>query len=140
MSIWATLHHIGTDHLDRTPRPERGHILTYAEGWSNHYPDLTGEAELPAMIALAEMPAWCVPGHERTAEDPTDAAFGHKGPWVRLDLHAERALNFWGDGVTRPSAERVHTSIVLDEEAVRALRDDLSAWLDEPKVHPKEAA
>ncbi|MGC0251527.1 hypothetical protein [Pseudactinotalea sp. Z1748] len=138
MSIWATLCHIGTDYLDERPQPERGHVLTYAEGWSNHYPNLTGEAELPAMIGLAEMPGWCVPGHWLTAEDPSDGAYDHKGPWVRLDLHAECALNFWGDGTARPSVEKVNASIVLDEEAARSLRDDLDAWLSEPKAYPKE--
>ena len=49
MSIWASGPTIGRDDEDDLREP--GTVLTYAEGWSNHYPD--GTAELPATIDVA---------------------------------------------------------------------------------------
>lgn len=157
MSIWCSWPHIGTDptvmydagdgifEVDlgdgeqargREPveqRPERGNVLSYAEGWSNHYPDLTGEAERPAVIALASMPEWCVPGCDESGD------YEITGPWLRLDVAAPETLSFWTKDGERPTVENRGALVVLDEEAVRSLRDDLTDWLDRPKAYPKES-
>lgn len=67
-------------------------------------------------ISGAHIPSWCVPGHD--AEKPFAVA-----AWYRLSI------------------DHGHTFIdaVLDEHAVRALRDHLSAWLEEEKVYPRKA-
>ena len=165
MSIWCSWEHIGTDptvmyevrpgmyEVDlgdgeqargREPVPqvaERGVVLSYAEGWSNHYPDLTGEAERPAVIALADVAPWCVPGHgyERDAYVCETCRVPHDhdepGPWVRLEVEAPEALNFWGAGGVG-KVERQGATVVMDEQAARSLRDDLTAWLDRDKVRP----
>ena len=59
----------------------------------------------------AHIPVWCVPGHE---DDETSNAVG---PWYRLGID---------------SGEEV----LLDEAAVAALRDDLTAWLNREKARP----
>jgi hypothetical protein len=139
VSIWCSWEHIGTDPRDwqtakGKPVPkkaERGTVLSYANGWSNHYPDLTGEAERPAVIALAHMPKWCVPGHDETGD------YDINGPWLRLEVVAPETLNFWEKGDDGgPTVEEDGASVVLDEEAARSLRDDLTRWLDRPKAYP----
>ena len=133
MSIWCSWPHIGSDRGDAAP--ERGNVLTYAEGFSNHYPDLTGTHERPAAVALAHIPQWCVPGHEETGD------YAICGPWLRLEVAGWQALNFWAkDALGKPLTEDVGATVVLDEEAVRSLRDDLTAWLDRPKARPMEDA
>jgi hypothetical protein len=154
MSIWCSGEHIGTDptvmyeegdgiyQVDigtdddrfqgRTPveqRAERGNVLSYANGFSNHYPDLTGEAERPAVIALATMPHWCVPGVEEGAYDYDSA-----GPWLRMEVAAPEVVSFWSADKGEVSSEGA--TVLLDEEAVQSLRDDLTAWLDRPKARP----
>lgn len=155
MSIWCSWPHIGTDptvmydagggcyevDLDgtqargRTPveqAAERGNVLSYAEGWSNHYPTLDGKAERPAALALASMPHWCVPG---VAEGDHD--YESAGPWLRVEVAAPETLNFWRkDGDGNPAVETQGATVVLDEEAVRSLVDDLTTWLDRPKARP----
>lgn len=156
MSIWISGQHIGTDptvmyeagdgvyEVDlgdgkqargRQPveqKAERGNVLSYANGWSNHYPDLTGEAERPAVLATAWVPHWCVPGVEEGDYD-----YEALGQWLRLEVAAPTTLNFWrknDDG--SPLMEDEGASIVLDKEAVRSLRDDLTLWLDRATVEP----
>jgi hypothetical protein len=142
MSIWCSWEHIGTDprdwrEADGTPVPKtaaRGDVLSYAQGWSNHYPDHTGEAERPAVLALAHIAPWCVPGN-REEEVDHDAV----GPWLRLEVAAPETLNFWAKddhGNPSPAIEEEGATVVLDEEAVRSLRDDLTRWLDSPKARP----
>jgi hypothetical protein len=63
VSIWANLEHIGTD--DRVhgyPPNNRGAVLSYAVGFSNHYPEVGGNYEQPSSVVLSSIPAWCVPG------------------------------------------------------------------------------
>lgn len=143
MSIWCSWEHIGTDprdwrEADGTPVPKtaaRGDVLSYAQGWSNHYPDHTGEAERPAVLALAHIAPWCVPGH-----GVDDADYDAVGPWLRLEVAAPESLNFWQkDEEGRPLVEKESATVVLDEEAVRSLRDDLTAWLERPKAQPPTA-
>jgi hypothetical protein len=155
MSIWCSGEHIGTDptvmyeagdglyEVDlgdgkaargREPveqKPERGNVISYANGFSNHYPDLTGTHERPACIGLATIPEWCVPGHDESGN------YDLLGPWLRLEVAAPETLNFWiktDDG--EPVVESEGATVLLDEEAVRSLRDDLSRWLERPKAQP----
>lgn len=69
------------------------------------YPTAT---EYRTFIDLAAIPAQCVPGHEH------DVQSSAVGPWLRL-----------GAGPTEA---------VLDERAVKGLRDALTEWLDTEKV------
>lgn len=124
MSIWCSQETIGEDELD-TPN---GHVRAYAAGWSNHYP--SEDVEAPATLNLATIPTWCVPGH-------SEEYYEVIGPWLRLDLDSPNALTWWRkDAEGNPVPEPVHGSVVLDEVAVRQLRDQLTDWLDADKVHP----
>lgn len=150
MSIWCSWDHIGTDptvmfRVKRDgsrgrrikPRPERGNVLSYAVGFSNHYPDLTGSHERPAVVALADIAPWCVPGHD-AGECPCGEHHDHPdtGPWLRLEVAAPETLSFWRRDGRKPEVLSEEATVVLDEAAARALRDDLTAWLDRPKVRP----
>lgn len=142
MSIWCSWEHIGTDPNqwhDATSgepierRAERGVVLSYANGWSNHYPDLTGRAERPAAVAIAHVAPWCVPGRDCDEVDEPDC-----GPWLRLEVAAPETLNFWRkDDDGSPEVECEGATVVMDEAAVKALRDDLTKWLNQEKVHPR---
>jgi hypothetical protein len=140
MSIWCSHEHIGTDpndwtEMDGTPVPkvaERGIVLSRANGFSNHHPDLTGKYERPAAIGIAHIPEWCVPGH-----DETDDTYETVAAWLRLEVAATETLNFWvKDDDGNPTVDEEHAIVVLDEEAVRSLHADLSRWLERPKAHP----
>lgn len=110
---------------------ERGEVRAYAEGWSNHYP--TADVEAPAAVDIAHIPTWCVPGHGDD-EGVTDVPFG---PWLRLNVYSPDALTWWvKDEAGNPTPAPVNGAVVLDEDAVRALRDDLTGWLNQPKVRP----
>lgn len=107
MSIWSSRISIGED---QDYRPD-GHVRHF--GSSHSYPPSDW---VPAGIDLAEIPRWCVPGHE--GEDSFDGPTAI-GPWLRLDV----------DPYT-------DASIVVDEVAVRQLRDQLTDWLNADKVYP----
>ena len=112
---------------------ENGRVLSYCDGWSNHYPNEDSGVELPATICLAEIPSWCVPGH-RDSED-----HGVLGPWVRLDVDSPRAVTVWSPGsIHQPQPNPQHVSVILDEQAAKALRDQIDEWLDARKVFPRE--
>ena len=155
MSIWCSWPHIGTDptvmyevgdglyeleigggNKGRKPveqRPERGNVISYAEGFSNHYPDLTGSHERPAALALATIPEWCVPGHDNSG------VYDVVGPWLRVEVAAPEVLNFWEkDDGGNPIVEAEGATVLLDIEAATALRDDLTKWLRQPKAMPVE--
>lgn len=131
MSIWCSRPHIGYDPYPDEPQPAGGQVRSYATGWSNHYPTTDGTVEQPASIDTAHIAPWCVPGHERRSESATldDESVG---PWLRL------AVDTAVHNPRNPSTVTGHTSaeVVLDEAAVRALVDDLTDWLNTPKVHP----
>ena len=151
MSIWCSWPAIGHDPHDEEPL-RGGEVRTYATGWSNHFPTADGEAELPASIDLADIAPWCVPGHEQDAANYRCTGCGAEhdhpecGPWLRLGLYAEQSRTWHGSldshGVFAPivSTATMHATVVLDEDAARALRDDLTAWLDRPKVRPRRDA
>lgn len=140
MSIWCSGESIGAEYPDSPRRTEhhgdgsvrvrsdtgdqRGVVVSYASGWSNHYPE-PNNPEAPASVDLATIPVWCVPGHREDEDWET------VGPWVRLtvdgwsrDFHS----GAWGPMFCE--------SVVLDEEAARLLRDELDAWIARPKAQP----
>ena len=135
MSIWSS-------HRDDVGRatsdsgwPEEfdGSVRTYADGWSNHYPD--DEVEKPAAVSLAVIPPWCVPGHredfedpDRDVEDPEDP-----GPWLRMGLLTQSRRRDDG-GPTIPDG----STVVINPDAARKLGTALLAWADGGHTQPKE--
>lgn len=130
MSIWVPIAGVGvTDYWGDDPD---GTVLTYADGWSNHYPD--GEVERPAAIGLSAIPPWCVPGQD--IEVP-ETEHTKPGPWLRLHL------------LTRPSGPRATgdeqrriadgATVLLTPDAARALAAQLTRWADLDHTKPKEA-
>ena len=133
MSIWSSWETIGYDiPLGENPeRPERGVVRSYATGFSNHYPTVDGDYEQPANVGVASIPSWCVPGHHDDGSDDP-------GPWLRLDVYsAEHSSEDGGKATGRGES----VSVVLDEDAARALAGDLLSWAETPKTRPaKEVA
>lgn len=124
MSIWVSLPIIGHPGPMDAFEERRGDVRSYATGWSNHYPDHTVEHD--SRIDLALIPVWCVPGHRESTSTTL------VGPWLRLGVDTRTHDFHDPTGPTSP----VYVSVVMDEEAVRALRDDLTDWLHRPKAHP----
>jgi len=122
VSIWASTVTVGRD-VFGSEAPDG--VIGYAEGWSNHYPDRV--VEKPACVDLAEIPAWCVPGHR---DDYSDTA---TGTWVRM------SVNVWNDQYGRPMCATGAT-VNLDPEAARALGKALIEWADSEHVEPTEDA
>ena len=141
MSIWCSGEEIGYDVARKRPKKVRGEVRSYSTGWSNHYP--TKGVEKPASVSTAAIAPWCVPGHDQDGKDYACTSCGSHhdgydhGPWLRLDVDSPLARSWYskGDDGT-PGPDPVHASVILDEEAVRALVADLTQWLDAPKVHP----
>lgn len=121
MSIWCSLPAIGFDD-DELDEPV-GQVRSYASGWSNHYPTTDGTVERDATLDLAYIPAWCAGG-----DDDSDAV----GPWLRLGVRSH-AHNYSSPAEV---VGRADATVVLDEDAVRALVDQLTQWLARPKVSP----
>lgn len=124
MSIWCSLPTIGFDDADEPEAPV-GQVRSYANGWSNHYPSCGGTVEREAALDLAYIPSWCAGGHE---DDES------VGPWLRLGLRSS-VHNFEAPAEVLGSAQ---ADVVLDEDAVRALVGELTAWLERPKVAPDQ--
>lgn len=138
MSIWSSATVVGTDFDAPATDPRGGAVLSYAEGFSNHYPDLTSTHETPAAVHLAEIAPWCVPGHNQDAGFRctgcgADHDFPESGPFVRLTVVAPDAVEFWTTP-GQPSTEPVCSSVVLTVESARQLAADLAEWADRPKV------
>ena len=114
MSIWAGGAEIG--------RAEDDVVLTYSDGWSNHYP--TPGVERPAVVGLSEVPPWCVPGHR----DDTEAEA--PGPWLRMHLFTQHR------GGAPGRIERGAT-VLLSPEAARALAAELVRWADLDHTRPE---
>lgn len=146
MSIWASEDIAGRDIFGDN---HDGSVVSYINGWSNHYPghfpplieepryqtrspanDIT--EEIPASIGTGWIPPWCVPGHQDTTDDIDTAV----GPWLRLDMTMCN-VSVWA-GVEIGNQD-VH-SVCMNEDAVRKLRDNLTAWLNLKKVHPRSVA
>lgn len=152
MSIWCSTDHIGTDptvmyevgegiyqvdigagvpkgrKVEQTA--QHGNVLTFAEGFSNHFPDLTGTHERPAAIGLAYIAPWCTPGHG----DCDTHDYPECGPWLRLEVGG-RGLSFWTkDDDGNPTEENVSATVVLDEPAARELARQLLEWADRPHL------
>lgn len=120
MSIWQTWDVAGGD--------GPGDVRSYATGWSNHFPD--DQVEQPSSVMLGTIPSWCVPGHE---DEYSDAL----GEWLQLTVIGWKH-DFHNPG-TKPT-EREVASVSMDQLAVKALRDELTRWLDTPKVKAKGEA
>lgn len=132
MSIYASETVAGADEDDNYD----GTVISYIEGWSNHYPHQFPDgdgAETPAAIWTGWIAPFCVPGNLELSETPVDTDT-HVGPWMRLDVCMQTA-SVW-NGPLEIGPRNVH-SVLLDESAVLKLRDNLNAWLDRTKVHPK---
>lgn len=146
MSIWASDTICGADDDDNFD----GSVVSYIEGWSNHYPgdfpplveepryktrkpsnNLTEET--PASIGTGWLPPWVVPGHGGEFDRDIDDAVG---PWLRLDVYMSTVSIWAGVEISNPT---VH-SVCLNEQAVKALRDNLAEWLERDKVRPGEAS
>lgn len=80
-------------------------------------------------IGGAEIPGWCVPGHDDADDD-------EPGGWYRLGGLSMRTL--CRSSLTRPQLW-VDQDYLLDEAAAQALRDDLTRWLDKTKTRPVRA-
>ena len=125
MSIWVSRHAVGYDEVAEEPVPVGGEVRSYCEGWSNHYPTTDGDAERPASIDTAHVPDFCVPGHQ-------DDNGNLVGPWLRLTIWTQQHNWHAPSTVAGPK----DASVVMDEDAVRALVADLTAWLDHERVYP----
>lgn len=134
MSIWCSFDVCGADE----DGDGDGTVISYIRGWSNHYPEHNLphhgiENEVPASVGIAWIPPWCVPGHEDSDLDESDAL----APWLRLDL-SMHDVSIWPN--TKLIEEMALHSVILNEGAVRKLRDHLTDWLDTPKLPAIEAA
>jgi len=136
MSIWCSEGVVGFDplNMDGTAFPDQavgGQVRSYATGFSNHYPTIDGEWEQPASVDLATIAPWCVPGAPESVDHPDT------GPWLRLEVLSH--VHDWVSGGL-PTGKAEGAMVVLDEGAVLSLRDQLTEWLERPKVHPPEVA
>jgi hypothetical protein len=127
MSIWAPKDIVGWEDQFWGFLQEKechgGEVRTYAQGFSNHYPTTDDVFEKKASIELAEIPAWCVPGHTFEAFEAIQTAIG---PWLRLCISDAYQT-------TEPPDRN---AVVMDEKAVEALRDQLNLWLECKKIYP----
>lgn len=128
MSIWVSRPVIGHDKWF-DGEPPVGDVRSYANGFSNHYPDDT--VEQPSSVDTAHIPSYCVPGHDH--DDNNDVVSA--GPWLRLELDSWRHNSASPTNLAHLEEERA--GVVMDEDAVRALVADLTDWLNTPKVYPK---
>ncbi len=138
MSIWCSTTEIGSppNAWEGDDLPIAGHVLTYAEGFSNHYPDTTGTHERPAAVGLAHIAPWCVPGHNQDGEGYTCTGCGamhdhpDHGPWLRLEVTGD-GLSYWqktDDG--KPTPRLQDATVVMDREAALALAAALTEWAE----------
>ncbi len=125
MSIWCTWPTVGNPSDRKRPN---GTVRSYAQGWSNHYPDK--KVEQPSTVEVASIPRWCVTGRDAS----WDEADAHSvGPWLRVSLYT------WQHDAAVVVGP-LDASVVMTEDAVEMLRDQLTEWLDRPKVHPPKTA
>ena len=122
MSIYSSTFEVGTNEYNDMEHPEEfgvhpGIVLVRCDGGCNHYPDPSTCRE--GSIDGALIPAYCVNGHENIEYDDE---FSTVGGWYRLGVSAD------GFG---------YAQMLLDVNAVRALHNDLTKWLQYDKVEPK---
>ncbi len=132
MSIWCSWTAIGFDRQSDGHR--RGDVRTYADGFSNHYPDQTGSHELEAGLGIDHAAPWCVPGHDECSD--CDDEVGH---YLRLSMWDDGSL-YWSAKESPARREPRYMAVVMDVEAARALRDDLDEWLAKAHIEPLEDA
>lgn len=129
MSIYGTTFSVGEAEPVWPEDEPAGVVLWRGRGGRNDWP-IDAEHYHRLSISGAAMPSWCVPGHD-DHERYVGCCDGYAtpGPWYRLGIYDEPPF----DGPESIEA-------LLDEDAARALRDDLDAWLDRPKVRAKGEA
>lgn len=94
---------------------EGGRVSRYTDNRAADIAASTGKAPIGrynAHVSLATIPGHCWPNGN------TDAPADSVAPWVRLAV----------------SGGRGYSDANLDIDAVRALRDALTAWLDQPHL------
>ena len=122
MSIYGTTFSVGE--IDPMPEDPPGVVLWRGVGGRNDWP-IDADHYERLSVSGAAIPAWCVPGHQHHEDPDTKCdcdGYATPGPWYRLGIYAETAAG----------PEPVEA--LLDEDAVRAIRDDLTAWLNRPKA------
>lgn len=150
MSIWCSWDHVGTvkQWMPESGAAQGGNVLSYARGFSNHHPDLSGTHERPAAIALSTTAPWCVPGHDQEGAGFTCTGCGRRhgeesedvGPWLRMEVAAPESLSFWvKDAEGKPTVAEKGVIVVMDEAAVKTLWTQLGEWLKTNKVQPIES-
>lgn len=140
MSIWCGgFGRFGRGYSDYDVEDRKGVVLSYATGWSNHYPDESGP-ERHAAIGLATVAPWCVPGHDQDGPDYTCTGCGkdhesgnESGAWLRMEVASwEHSFNDGGD----PTGKGEGAMVSLDPTAARALGQALLDWADRRHVTP----
>ena len=108
MSIYCSRTTVGYDF----PFDQTGKVAAYPE---NNLRRLT-EPGFPTdgYIETAHIPHWCVPGHDERDGCVNQCDDEPVAEWLRLIV----------------STAGAHVRLLVDREAVQALRDDLTAWLD----------
>lgn len=124
MSIYGSTFSAG-DPVD----PESVGVVLIRDGGTNHWP--TPEINRIGSVDGAWIPSWCVPGHQDEDDEP---GYEGPGPWYRLSGCSWRHVDGF-DGFRLWSDQEY----LLDEDAAKALRDDLTRWLDAPKTRPTGA-
>lgn len=135
MSIWCSLPTITPTAPEVDDYDVCAGVWSYVDGFSNRYPapDDGKHIERPACIDLADMPEWCVPGHVNGDENN----YVERGPWLRLGIHGWR--HDYSDPTNPAKGAEEYATVVLDEDAAKALHAQLSEWLAAPKARPKAA-
>jgi hypothetical protein len=121
MSIWSSAENIGETEDERPD--SQAPVLTYWEGFGNHYPAV-GE-EFPGAVGIDHLPAFCAPG---AAPDDDRVA-----PWLRLCLLTTGGRTFnnpHGKRETGRPMIRDGGRVVMSRAAVQQFRNQLTEWLD----------
>lgn len=139
MSIWCSWNPVGYEEPEprRRDARRRGEVRSYANGWSNHYPTRDGKVECRASVDIAHIAPWCTPGWQQKDPGLPNFTSGDRcevAEWLRLTVYTRHHDFNSGEATNEMRCE----AVVMDEEAVRALVADMTAWLDLPKVHPIE--
>ena len=137
MSIWCSTQAFGQGHKGWPGEEREGVVLSYATGWSNHYPDPIHGPERPAAIGLATVAPWCTPGHDQDGPGYTCTGCGAEhdhpeaGAWLRIEV-ASWEHSFRDGG--HPAGQPESAEVVIDPAAARALGQALVAWADGPLI------
>lgn len=124
MSIYGTTFDVGDpDDPDDDPG-----VVLIRDGGTNHWP--SPERNRRGSLDGAAIPSWCVPGHPNALGAP---GYEEPGGWYRLGACSVKTVPEFPD---EPPKFWRDQEYLLDEDAARALRDDLTRWIDLPKTRP----